>query len=74
MWYNELMKRQIVQTKAFEKEVKSLISKRKLSDDDFEDFKKSLAENPEQGDVIPGTGGIRKVRLKSASTRKKGRI
>lgn len=36
------------------------------------DFKKSLAENPEQGDVITGTGGIRKIRLKSASKGKSG--
>jgi hypothetical protein len=31
-----------------------------------------LAENPEQGDVIPGAGGIRKTRLKSASKGKSG--
>lgn len=31
-----------------------------------------MAENPEQGDVIPGAGGIRKTRLKSASKGKSG--
>ena len=66
------MERQIIQTKAFEKEISSLISKRKLKLEDFEDFKKSLAELPDQGDVIPGTGGIRKARLKSASKGKRG--
>lgn len=66
------MKRQIVQTIAFEKEIDSLIAKRKLLLEDFEDFKKSLTENPEQGDVISGTGGIRKTRLKSASKGKRG--
>ena len=66
------MKRQIVQTLAFEKEINSLITKRKLILEDFEDFKKSLTENPEQGDVISGTGGIRKTRLKSASKGKRG--
>jgi hypothetical protein len=31
-----------------------------------------LAENPEMGDVIQGTGGVRKTRLKSASKGKRG--
>lgn len=66
------MERHIIQTKAFEKEISSLISKRKLKLEDFEDFKKNLVEFPDQGDVIPGTGGIRKVRLKSASKGKRG--
>lgn len=66
------MKRQIVQTRVFEKKIKSLISKRKLLADDFEEFKKSLAENPNKGDVIPGTGGIRKIRLKSSTKGKQG--
>ena len=66
------MKRHIVQTTTFEKEIISLIAKRKLSAEDFEDFKKSLTENPEQGDVISGTGGIRKTRLKSISKGKRG--
>lgn len=36
-----------------------------MSKEDFENFKKSLVENPEQGDVISGTSGIRKTRLKA---------
>jgi hypothetical protein len=43
------MKRHIVQTKSFEDEIIDLIAKRKLLADDFDDFKKSLSENPEQG-------------------------
>lgn len=66
------MRRQIIQTKSFEEEIIALISKRKLKKEDFEDFKKNLAENPEQGDTISGTGGIRKARLKSASKGKRG--
>lgn len=66
------MKREVVQTKAFEKEIATLIAKRKITEEDFEDFKRNLAENPEQGDVIAGTGGIRKTRLKSASKGKRG--
>ncbi len=66
------MKRRIIQTTDFEADVLDLISKRKLIKEDFENFKKSLVENPEQGDLIPGTGGIRKTRLKSASKGKRG--
>lgn len=66
------MRRQIIQTKNFEKEVNAQIAKRKLAFEDFEEFKRNLAENPEQGDVIPGSGGIRKTRLKSASKGKRG--
>lgn len=66
------MKRQIILTKSFEDVVIALIEKRKLKKEDFDDFKKSLVENPEQGDVITGTGGVRKTRLKSASKGKRG--
>lgn len=66
------MKCQVIQTKDFEKTVEELIAGRKLKKEDFEDFKKSLAENPEQGDMIAGTGGIQKVRLKSATKGKSG--
>ncbi len=66
------MKCQLIQTRDFEDSIEALIAKRKLKKEDFEDFKKSLAENPDQGDMIPGTGGIRKVRLKSATKGKSG--
>lgn len=66
------MKRHLVQTEDFSDAIESLIAKRKLKREDFDDFKKSLAESPEQGDVITGTGGIRKVRLKSATKGKRG--
>lgn len=66
------MKRYIVQTESFQEDVASLIEKRKLKEEDFDSFKKSLVQNPKQGDVITGTGGIRKARLKSASKGKSG--
>lgn len=65
------MKRKIVQTEDFEDSIKDSISKKRLSKDDFEDFKKSLVENPKQGAVVAGTGGIRKTRLKSISKGKR---
>ena len=66
------MKFQLIQTRDFEDTIEGFIAKRKLKKEDFEDFKKSLAENPEQGDMIAGTGGIRKVRLKSSTKGKSG--
>lgn len=66
------MKCQLIQTKNFEETVEDLIARRKLKKEDFEDFKKSLVENPGQGDRISGTGGIRKIRLKSATKGKSG--
>ncbi|MGH8427144.1 MAG: type II toxin-antitoxin system RelE/ParE family toxin [Gammaproteobacteria bacterium] len=37
---------------------------RKLADEEsYAEFQFWLADNPQAGDVIPGTGGIRKVRM-----------
>jgi len=66
------MKRRVLQTKKFAATIDSLIAKKKLLVSDFEQLKKLLVENPEEGDLIRGTGGIRKVRLKSASKGKSG--
>lgn len=66
------MKRRIIQTRQFSKAVDDLLKKRKLLQQDFDDFKRNLAEQPEMGDLIPGAGGLRKIRLKSASRGKSG--
>ena len=33
-----------------------------LTDDEFAEFQFFLSENPEAGDVVPGSGGVRKIR------------
>jgi mRNA-degrading endonuclease RelE of RelBE toxin-antitoxin system len=33
-----------------------------LTDENFRDLQNALMENPESGDVIEGTGGLRKIR------------
>jgi len=38
-----------------------------LSDDQFREFQLQLMNNPEAGDVIARTGGVRKVRFSDAS-------
>lgn len=37
-----------------------------LKDDRYREFQEMLLENPEAGDVIEGTGGLRKVRFADA--------
>ncbi|MDO9050774.1 MAG: hypothetical protein Q8J59_01300 [Methylotenera sp.] len=37
-----------------------------LDDQSFRDFQNLLMENPEAGDVIEGTGGLRKIRFADA--------
>jgi mRNA-degrading endonuclease RelE of RelBE toxin-antitoxin system len=66
------MKRKIIQLTQFSKTVDSLLKKRQLLSEDFNIFQKELAENPEMGDVVAGTGGVRKARLKSSSHGKSG--
>jgi hypothetical protein len=66
------MKITITPLRKFEKDVDSLIENRALLKDDYDDFKKKLAENPELGATISKTGGVRKTRLKSATKGKSG--
>lgn len=37
-----------------------------LDDDGFAELQKNLAANPELGDLVPGAGGIRKLRWRDA--------
>jgi mRNA-degrading endonuclease RelE of RelBE toxin-antitoxin system len=43
-----------------------------LSDDEFAALQLSLAVNPEAGDVIKGTGGVRKMRWAGSGRGKRG--
>ena len=45
---------------------------RYLDDDEFAELQQYLAKNPEAGDMVPGAGGIRKLRWKDRR-RSKGR-
>lgn len=74
MQYSKNMKkkRTILVTEHFHKSFTNLVKKRKILQEDFDDFTKELAKNPEMGDVVAGTNGVRKARLKSASHGKRG--
>ena len=56
-----------VETKAFSKRIVGLIS-----DDQFSEFQADLAQDPQKGAVIEGTGGLRKVRWRLPGRGKSG--
>ena len=43
-----------------------------LSDGEYREFQRVLAANPRRGHVIPGLGGLRKIRLALPSRGKRG--
>lgn len=45
-----------------------------LTDEAYRDLQAVLAENPRAGDVIPGAGGLRKIRWRAAGRGKRGGI
>lgn len=66
------MKRLVIQTRKFSEILDRLITQNKVTKEDYEDLEKRLVENPDEGEVMQGTGGLRKTRLKSASKGKSG--
>jgi hypothetical protein len=65
-------KRQIFETRSFTREISDLLGKNSLLAADYDLLKKELAETPDKGDLLTGTGGVRKIRLKSSSRGKSG--
>ena len=57
----------IFETSIFTKQIKSL-----LNDEEYRAFQNTLVENPSSGDIIQGSGGIRKVRCKASGHGKRG--
>jgi mRNA-degrading endonuclease RelE of RelBE toxin-antitoxin system len=43
-----------------------------LSDDEYRTLQAALIENPEAGDVVPGSGGVRKLRWRAEGRGKRG--
>ena len=42
------------------------------TDEELKELQKELIESPKKGDLIPGTGGLRKIRLATGSQGKSG--
>ena len=57
----------IVETRAFTARIGDL-----MADDEYRDLQLHLAARPTAGDVIPGTGGLRKVRWAAKGRGKRG--
>lgn len=56
-----------IETSVFTRQIAAL-----MRDEDYGMFQRWLASNPNAGDVIPGTGGIRKVRVAVPGRGKRG--
>jgi mRNA-degrading endonuclease RelE of RelBE toxin-antitoxin system len=65
-------KRKVIETRDFSSKIKELLKTHRLNWQSYENFMGVLSENPEMGVIIPGTGGVRKTRLASASKGKRG--
>lgn len=57
------------ETSVFTRQIEAL-----LPDDQYREFQKELLFNPAAGDIIKGSGGLRKIRWRSASRGKRGGI
>ncbi|KFC00954.1 cytotoxic translational repressor of toxin-antitoxin stability system [Trabulsiella guamensis ATCC 49490] len=58
-----------IETNIFTEDVKKL-----LSDDEYRKFQQFMADNPDWGDVIQNTGGLRKVRWVAKGKGKRGGV
>ena len=56
-----------IETKLFTRLVREY-----LSDDEYRELQKALIADPQAGDVIPGSGGVRKLRWRAAGRGKRG--
>jgi hypothetical protein len=45
-----------------------------LDDDEYSELQQFLIHHPEAGDVVPGSGGVRKMRWSLPGTGKRGRL
>jgi len=60
---------EIAETSIFTKKITEI-----LTDDEYKEFQNFLVANPKKGDVIKGSGGLRKIRWKVKGRGKSGGI
>ena len=58
---------EFVETSIFTQRITTL-----LTDDEYDDLQAVLADHPKAGDVIPGAGGLRKLRWRTGGRGKRG--
>jgi hypothetical protein len=59
----------IIETSIFTRLIREL-----MDDEDYRELQLSMVQNPDKGDLIPGSGGLRKIRWKTAGKGKRGGI
>jgi hypothetical protein len=59
------MRKAFIETRGFTEWVKKL-----LSDEDYSALQQELLQHPDKGDVMPGCGGLRKLRIAHPNRRK----
>ncbi len=60
---------EFIETVVFTKQIKAL-----ATDDELKDLQIELIEQPEKGDLIQGTGGLRKIRMATGGQGKSGSV
>jgi hypothetical protein len=58
-----------IESKIFERELPNY-----LNDDEYGQLQRFLMEHPEAGDIIPGSGGVRKLRWRVSGKGKRGGV
>ena len=66
------MQRIFIQLPSFSRYYDNFVNKGRILETDFEALEQELLKNPQTGVVIPGLLGLRKTRLKSAHSGKRG--
>jgi len=64
------MKRRFVESRGFSEDRKRLERAREFSHDDMVALEQRILTDPEVGDLVPGTGGLRKVRAAQSEVRR----
>lgn len=60
---------EFIETTVFTRQIDSY-----LSPDEYEEFQEELMVRPEKGAIIPGSGGLRKVRVAGSGRGKRGGV
>ncbi|EDW9662213.1 addiction module toxin RelE [Salmonella enterica subsp. enterica serovar Newport] len=58
---------EFIETSLFTRQIQAI-----ATDDELKDLQSELIESPDKGDLMPGTGGLRKIRMATGSQGKSG--
>jgi hypothetical protein len=64
------VRRRFVESRGFSEDRRQLERAHELSHDDLVALEQSILADPQTGDLVPGTGGLRKVRLGQRQVRR----